>query len=296
MDDICTATAVGRGVFDPDCVYIVGSLRTGSANAGIVFHPERPTDYAGAAYFALSNAVIRPTDGRLLYETSAKEEPGDPDPSGYKLFTYLGPSSPNASLEARERVPGIVCDGSFRQGFWVFPDDGAVLYDCDDALMVAGTAAPIYRGDARPIAPAYGRAVLAMQSPRRFVWIRDGVASDVDAIEGDFHALRARPSGSMWLASSRWRDEKLVSELYEIAPNGSIRVLGEYQNADDPRWGIPGNACALEPDQSLVCRFTTTADTIDRVFRLTFTEKPVMIFDESLHEQKIHGGGLITGP
>lgn len=296
QDDVCTQTDVGNGILDPDCVYISGSLSPGSAWAGIIFHPERPEDFAGAARFGLFNAV-RPSDGRLLYTAEAIDEPNDPAPNRAKVFAYRGPRSVTSNAPpGRERVPGVVCDKLSRPGFLVFPEDGALLYDCDDTLLVAGSPPmPLYRGAYRALATSYDRSIFAEGESSNFAWIKDGSIVEIDAFEGDVVALRSKTGGFMGLATWRQRAGEGILEFHEIAPDGTVKLIGEYAPLDPHLWRS-AIWCALEPTRDLVCYVDSNVDRIQRVFRFSLTHDPVMIFDESLHEQKLHGQELVTGP
>lgn len=288
-DGICAATSVGAGVVDPDCVYLLGTLTEGDAWRDALIHVSRPNDFATGFGYVTFAPVVRPTDGRLLFEAR-----GDRTPPRIYRFTASSMDLPDPALAAQTVESSVTCSApTLLDRFFVFPDDGAILYGCGDAELIAGSPQPIDMAGYLPIATGRNRLIVGAKTYPDIALVHNGVATPVSGLSGRPYAFRSLPSGAMWMATSA---TGIPGELLEIALDGSTQVVGEYQFGAAP-YG-PDPDCALEPSGALVCinRLGMSASFADVVVRFTFNNAPETLYDERNGVVKIHGSKLVTGP
>lgn len=287
-DGICSQTAMSAGTFDADCVYLLGTLSM-SADAwrDALIHVDRPNDFATGFGYVSRAPIVRPTDGRLLFAAS-----GDQLPDRIYRYTTPGTGFPNPSLAAQAIEPGVSCGTARLDRFFVFPDDGALLYRCGAQVFVTGSAVPLDLGNRNLLATGRNRLIVAASTYPDLVLVQNGVVTPVPGLTGTPLAFRSRPSGTMYMAIS---GVGVRGELREIALDGSSQVVGTYQLGAGPSG--PGADCALEPSGALVCINTIDrADFAQGVVRVSFDKPPEILYDERKGGVKIHISRMVTGP
>jgi hypothetical protein len=287
-DGICAATLVSAGVVDPDCVYLLGTLTEGDAWKDALIHVSRPNDFATGFGYVTFAPVVRPTDGRVLFEAS-----GDRTPRQMYRFTASSTGLPDPALAAQTVESSVTCDPTLLDRFFVFPDDGAILYGCGNADFIAGSSQPIDMAGYLPIATGRNRLIVGAKTYPDIALVQNGAVTPVSGLMGRPYAFRSLASGAMWMATS---EAGVRGELLEIAPDGSTKVVGTYLFGAAP-FG-PGPDCALEPSGALVClnRLGMTDSFADVVVRFTFNSAPEILYDERNGVVKLHGSKLVTGP
>ena len=285
-DGVCSPTSVSAGVFDADCVYLLGTLsQNGDAWKDALINVSQPNDYAtGFGYVTLA-PIVRPTDGRVLFEAA-----GDHTPRG--VYRYVEPffGYADSALAKQKLETSVTCSASMLDvRFHVFPDDGAILYGCGDQFFVAGS--PVDLAGNRPAATGRNRLIVAAKTYPDIFLVQNGVVTPVPGFTGTPITFRSLPSGTMWMASANG----VQADLREIALDGSMHVVGAY-NFGPPIYRQSGQ-CALEPSGALVC-IVTLADSppAEGVARFTFANPPEVVYDERTGPVKIQIGALVTGP
>lgn len=292
-DGLCAPAAVTTGVYDPDCVYVVGTRLPGSAGWDVLIDPSAPTVQAHGFGNYFSTPGIRPQDGRLVFRTYAELYWFTPD------SVALG--SPAAEVLANDTLvatPG--CPQGVARAF-VFPDDGAIGYQCFQSvdypnfaqhLFVEGSSEPLASGgDERPIAVGPGRSALFRNGDTLRVF--DG--AEFHAISGagvqrEAPAVRFR-DGAFLVAAVRSFSPQSI-ELLQVSLQGAVRSVGFY------RLDVPDTVfseCVLEPNGALVC-FTGQLGPTTKVTRFTLDAAPATIYDPTGNQVALHIPHLVTGP
>jgi hypothetical protein len=284
-DGVCQPAPMWTGVYDPDCVYLWGTLSEGACYRDALVHPANPTDYVAGFTCSTFESDIRPSDGRLMFSEyiSGKEVARSFVVDAVSPVTTY-PANPGANDFT---LPTAGCQDirllhAFR--------DGTLTYQCSgqNGIFVEGSAAPIMITGS-PLAFGAGRAILAANG------------SSAEIVDGAQHtsvtglpsftsvaATRSTPSGFMMAASSG-----TTFSLYDITLAGVATLRGSYQFGSHTSY----HGCVLDPDGGLVCFTRGTASVFhDTVTRFTTTGMPTLVYDEIPNTVKIHISYLVTGP
>jgi hypothetical protein len=280
FDGVCTPNAMATSVYDPDCIYLVGTLSQGNCGADVFVYPGAPDDYVAGFACDDPRGMIRPTDGRFLFTTSN----GSIDVA--YAFTAGGPISNDLPIATPGCPYGVFHVDTFRDGTlaWrcfnttnvVHIDDGSTMLTTPNGAYAFGPGRAVLAGDG---------AGLSIVDPSGKTPVT-GLPSFVAVA-----AARSTPDG--FYVALGTANTPLSAALYEIAMAGAATKRGDYQL--DNSWVRPG--CALEPGGAMVCFTNRPSQGLDdTITRFTTTDAPTVIYDESLHPVKIHISYLITGP
>ncbi len=287
-DGICAQTAMSAGTFDADCVYLLGTLNPGDAWRDALIHVDRPNDFATGFGYMARAPIVRPSDGRLLFEAR-----GDQLPEHVYRYTTASTGLPNPSLASQTIEPGVMCSPDLLDRIFVFPDDGAILYQCGTQVFVSGSPTPLDLHGRTPIATGRNRLVVTATTYPDIALVQNGVVTPVLDLTGSPYAFRSRPSGTMYMATGGFG---IRGELREIALDGTTQVIGAYDFGPEP-FG-PGPNCALEPSGALVCINDLDRSDFDAqgVVRFTINDPPEVLYDHRKGVVKIHIAQMVTGP
>jgi hypothetical protein len=285
FDDVCTPGPMGTGVYDPDCVYLLGTLSEGSCPGDVFVHPSRPDDYVAGFPTCTQGGAIRPSDGRLLYvdgvglESVAMEFAVD---AVSPFSTYVADPAANDTA-----IPTPLCtDGPWRVGSF---RDGTILYLCVNSGSVVRSGDTTLLSSDDAIAFGAGRAILVDGGFARLAIVEAGQRTAVTGLPSTLNeVVTARSTADGFLVATYDRDLSTY-RLFAIDRAGAATARGNYQMAG-------GTRCVLEPSGALVCFTEGPGSFHDTITRFTTTGAPTVIYDEQLHLVKIHGSYLVTGP
>ncbi|WP_394824173.1 hypothetical protein [Pendulispora albinea] len=288
-DGICTPGSMAAGTYDPDCVYLLGTTREGSCSYDAFIFPKNPTDRVYNFGCSPWLAFVRPTDGRLIFTSSAND--------GLAAYAYRPATTRSQwdwqQLQAHEKIE--TCRHLHR--IFMFPDDGKLLYFCsfNDAGIgpwVEGSSEPFAMAGYYPMAAGEGRTVLGADTEPElhYAIIANGRATPLKDMEGaSISTVRSRRGGGFFIVSSRlW----VRAELREVLPTGETKILGTYQT--DRPTGPAGPQCVIEPNGALDC--IASRDFHDEIVRYTFNALPEVLYEERTNDVKMHISLLVTGP
>ena len=306
-DGTCTAGDLGTGVLDPDCMYMLGAVIEGDADAAILVNLAAPAVAKGGFGTYHAEPVIRPSDGRLLFWDHPYQGTCRPQ-SSYCLYSWRPDAAPVVAnpmpldlMLSNDVVLATPACGTERPvAAVVFPDDGATAYRCDgiplavtNRLYMEGESTPLLEGGAEsPLAAGPGRAVLLAGVSTISVW--SGESRPVVAVGAYESVIAARwIGGSFAVALLRTSTPQRVAELVTVDTAGVVTSVGTYQLSTNFPFLY---TCKLDLDRSLVCTVAGgTGLSGDTVQRFRTTGAPVILYEEDQHTVKIHGSEIVTG-
>lgn len=302
-DGQCVPRNPNPSVFDPDCIYLVGTLHEGLAGYDVLGVIGDPTAvWAGFELWDSSRAKIRPTDGALLYtELTGPLRTFVADP-----ITIVAPGLPQpypampfdndpATLAPKCAPGAAVALGG------VFPDDGRAMYGCyvdafNTGAFLDDPAATQVTLPFGMIALGPGRTVLGITTAGLAVGPLGGPASANTSLHLDVQAARYAGGGAFWVYGLRPEGQLDHAEEWRIEADGSTTRLGEMALPTDG-YAVPMTP-AIGPDGD-VYAIVTPKSFVDAVVRYHFAGGGVteqLVYEESQGPVRIHGGRLITGP
>jgi hypothetical protein len=290
-DGVCTVRPLDGGVYDPDCVYLIGTYAEGSAGLDVMVNLADAGDEVVGFGNYTSYPSVRPIDGRLLWHDFDIAYAFRPDPrtdaGGYPLTPL-----------ANDDVIATPCDAGFGvYRVWPFPDEAAVVYQCfndDGRLYVQGSTAPVYGNDGGQLeGTGVGRTLLLSRNGALEL-VHAGVTTPVSGA-GSFVYVAATRWFAGGFIAALWRSNSAPYSIDQvlIPPSGSAQVLAPYSipsTFTQPLWD-----CVLDGAARLVC-FSDRGTFLDTIERVSTDAGPEQIYDEAGQRVKIHISELATGP
>jgi hypothetical protein len=302
--------SIASDVLNPGDVYLDGTLQEGVCGADALTHWSDPNSACTGfdCYFEGGNAVIRPTDGRMIYYTFVSE---------FALREFHADSCPMPPMSAYPSnplandtiIPTPMCptldDGAANvnvAGFVVSPE-GDVYYHC------FGPGAPVWydlAGNAvyeesngyalQKIARGHV-ALVALSAIYKLANLTTGVLTDIPAPPwspgGAILAIRAMETAGFWVAVLPITSSD--PELWELHPDGTSTRVGSYP---PPPVGQQIQAsAALDGCGALLQMSSGPATFEDTIVRRQVQGSSQVVYDEATNPLvKIHISYLITGP
>jgi hypothetical protein len=287
FDGVCTPGAMGTSVYDPDCIYLFGTLQQGACFVDAFVYPPNPDDWVVGFGCYADQGLIRPDNGRFLY-TEAIVATGGPleftvdDGPGFAQYPTM-PQANDTDLQA-----------GCPQGVWHIYAfrDGTPAWRCYNSPTVLhiGDAASTRTLTGNPIAFGAGRAVLVDEGS--VLAIVDATSrTPVAGVPSSYSVVTARSTADGFRVVLEASDG--TATLYKTDLTGAATSLGSYTRGT-AFTSIRG--CVLEPGGALQCFTQETPGLHDYITRFSISAAPVMLYDEALHTVKIHGSQLVTGP
>jgi hypothetical protein len=289
----------GLRVLDPGDVYLAGTLSEGACYRSALAHWANPNVAAVAfdCYFNAQQAVIRPTDGRLLYvntfEDLLREFHCDACP-------YAG-TYPSWSLVPDVVVPTPCPVGGGRLGRFRVSADGTVLHACTSTNGLWRDA----RGD-----PVYDGTIdeLVVVGAGGWLLTRTRVVSLDGGASASLAGLPPSPAGAgpaAWL-SARWSGPggflvaaatAPVPSLWRVDLQGAAQRVGDYPPLP-AGFDSRDHTARLDSAGRLFTQGDDTSGTfIDVIIRREVGGTADVVYTERSNPLvKLHGSALVTGP
>jgi hypothetical protein len=284
FDGTCTSAAMGGGVYDPDCVYLLGTLQEGACYRDVLVSPGQPQDYVAGFGCYIDHPLLRPSDGKLIYTdiVSGQDLALSFDVDAVSPFASYPTLLDDTVLPTAQCPSSVLRIYSFR--------DGTLAYTCRNStgqVYVQGSLTPILT-QGTPIAFGAGRSMLVYDPPGLAV-VEAGQRTTINGLPSVISFRVARSTGTGYLLAAQ---DSGYYKLYEISLAGALSVRGTYQTSSAIL-----TSCVLEPSGALIC-FTRGSPPAfpDTVTRFTTNNSPVLIYDEAQNPVKIHISHLLTGP
>lgn len=310
LSDTCSngIVSIASDVLNPGDVYLDGTLQEGVCGADALTHWSDPNSACTGfdCYFEGGNAVIRPTDGRMIYYTFTSE---------YALREFHADSCPMPAMSAYPSnplandtiIPTPMCptrDGAANvdvAGFVVSPD-GDVYYHCFGSgggvwYDLAGNAVYNESNGYGLIKVAHGHtALVGLSAIYKLANLTTGALTDVAAPPwnlGSILAIRAMDTAGFWVAVLPMTSGD--PELWELHPDGTSTKVGSYPPA--PVGQTISSPAALDGCGALLQISSGPGALEDTIVRRRVQGSSQVVYDEATNPLvKIHTSYLITGP
>jgi hypothetical protein len=295
--------ALTGDVLDPDQVYLAGTLSEGACYRDAIAHYACPNtavtgfdcyfDGNVSAYGTSPTALIRPTDGRLVYtntfESVVREFHCDACP-------YVqGGTYPDRPLENDAVVPTDCKLAEGRASFFVSPK-GELIYYCVDVHQWRDrTHRLVYADSGTDPLIHVGYKDLGL-TRTRVIDLVSGKTAPVKGLE-DVRIDAIRTDRSVgFIIAIRPKDPMAPEELWELDATGAMKLRGRYPPAP-PSTREQDFQAQLEPGGALVQFAAGMATFEDVIIRRTIEGSSEVVYTEARGPLvKIHISGLITGP
>jgi hypothetical protein len=302
--------AVTTDVFDPNRVYLIGTLSSGWCGFDAIVAPECPNsaavgfdcDFRGNSEPLQTSAQIRSTDGRLLYTSSA-----------IRVFhcddcPYLAPNAnayPRDGL-ANDPVVQSPCQQSQAFGSFFVSPEGQLYFWCSDGSWQNEDGVVVHSAENSMLAYV-GHRGLALTKPRdpyypislvNVVDLATGRTSPITGLpDAAVHALRAVPPDRflVFLVVEAELPSHDRSELWMIDASGKAEWLGEYPAFPTEVGPSPG--AKLLPNGVLYQMANGPRVVHDVVVRRELGGVTEVVYTEADDPHvEVHISGLLTGP
>lgn len=283
-------------VFDPDEIYIAGTLAEGACYRDAMAHWSTPNVPASGfdCYFDNRTATIRPTDGRLLYTNTFEDllrefrcdscptPPGNSYPTNVLandpiLPTPCGPNEPAEAWAFRVSPQGSVlhqCHG--QQNAWR-DSTGMVVYDEGAGALVAFGHAGVMLTNTAVVHPGMAMGLPIVGLPSRS-WVTSRAR-----IDGFWVAIAAANPTD---AATLWKVDfmGMATKVADYAPLPA-NTRGGYSGRLDGH----GALFEMGDDTTVVFR--------DVIIRRTLMGASDVVYSEASNPRvKLHISDLVTGP
>ena len=281
-----------RSFFDPEQVYLFGTLSEGACYRDAVAPVEAPSDaVVGFACDANeSTGWIRPTDGRLLYTDGQLQDTVVVFTCDGCTKVTAGDPYPTDPLANDDRIE-LPCPGAaLRIGYQLAPN-GRVYHLCNDGWYDQD-------GDRIPTREAYlivhlGPDDTALLSNN----VLDLTSGEMAPLSGlaDLDPLAARAlEDGYWIAIQSSATEP--TELWHVALDGTATQLGTYPPLPANQSGPYGAKLDGQGRLFQMARDTTESSR-DTIVRRSIDGQSQVVYDEADDPLvKIHISSLFTGP
>jgi hypothetical protein len=291
-DGVCAHPTGHEDLFDPDCVYVLGTFVEGASGNSALFEPAHPADPRGGIWdYGMAHALVRPADNRVVYGSA-----------GMRVFVAdprVGGRYPS-DLAAAANDPPLATpacpNASNLEG--IFPDDSVAIYRCGfGPRYLEGTSVPIagLENGFDALGPMRTALVLRPTNGPK-IWI-DGVDVPITGLPGVGGLLTARYGGGhRFLCAFTVGATPVVLQQWSIGFDGVATYVGDYLN---PQNILTGFGSALDPAGNLYRVSWEGFD--DRIVRMSLVAPPVVVYDEQYPDGgkkplRLHGATLFTGP
>lgn len=290
------------GVFDPDTIYLGGTLMEGAGNVATFGPLTDPTHPCVGFTQNLSRGFVRPTDGRLLYFINGHVRAFAPETYTVNPTTNAVNYPPNT--QANDPIVSTsYCNNTngttdLYDFFFVRPDNGDLIYKC--YLLGNGTYYDS-RGAVTPpnttiVAAGYGGELLIRGSSNSYIQHPDGGQVPLNVnVPASFVAVRALPDKFMALY---FQSNPGFLYYYEILLTGEVtsRFIEGPQNTLA--------RAALDREGNIYFESTDSTGANDIVIKQTPDGGRTVIYDETPGHASpappvfnfIHASPLLTGP
>lgn len=298
VTNTCSNPWPSPGIFNPDCVYLMGTLEEGAAYLDAIIHPSLPNDVHGGFTMESRHPHIRPTDGRLVFDDENQLLEFHDD-----VFVANSPPVPAYPVNPLANDVAIAAGGCTTQwpawlmGF--FPDDGKAFYSCGGyPIWIEGAPATAlsFTLDGL-VAVGNGRSQLVRKTSSLVVRLGDGTEIAVTGLTGfaGMEKTYARFVGTEFLLAL-FDFGGTSGALWRIALDGKATLVGAYTKGTgpEPQW----YDARLDATGALYF-FSTDPNAgfyDDRIERISVGAPRAVIYEESATKKvKIHASQLVSG-
>lgn len=299
---VITAVDAGRAptdagslqVLDPGEVYLLGTLSEGACYRDALAHWSSPNvaSVGFDCYADETSAVIRPTDGRLIYTNIFEDKLREHhcDDCSYSSASTAYP----ANVLANDTVLPTPCPGANERLAWFrVTAEGEVLHQCNQSFgkLRDATGAVVYDGMAGAPVIAVGGAGWLL-TERQIVNYKTGASVVLKGLTPvPPVAIRWAPPDGFYYVNDR-----SVFSLYRASfTSGISEVVAEYPAA--PSGLTYQSSLRLDSSQRLFSFATLNGSFTDVIVRSEIGGESKIVYSEADRPLvKIHISSLVTGP
>lgn len=303
----CDGDMLVDGTFDPNEVYLAGTLIPGAACHDAIAHWSTPHDaLAGfGCYFSPQVVSVRPTDGRLIYtntfEDILREFHCDACPVEYDSEYEHRGDYPKQPLSNDTALVSPMCEADV--GKYLLSPEGEYLYRCQGGSTWYDTEGQIIfeeTGEGELSHLGYGDMGLVVSNGLHgIVDLQTGTLTPFEGLPYNHHtdtlrAVRADSNGGFYIVIEL--DEP---ELWHVSADGGVATsLGLYPPTPGDFYFPPAadRHMALDGCNALY-QITTDSQANHLILRRELGGTTQIVYDESYDPfVKIHISSLVTGP
>ena len=283
--------------FSPDEIYILGTLRDGLPAGEAIAHWNSPNNplVGFDTYTDERKAIIRPTDGRLIYiitgEDLVREFLCDDCPAWIPTDPY-----PEEVLANDTILPTPPCDpdGSRVIAFLVAPDNGEIIHSCNNRKWYNRHGTQVLQDSVDIIHLGFNRTALTREFIINFA---NGQKTPTENFPiGYIRTARALPDGDFWLVIDNLISGDNDNELWIIESNGIASLVGNYP-PPPADYRIRDINSRLDPNGNLFQFASSPGSGIDAIVRRNLDGTSEVIYTEADDPVvMIHISELVTGP
>ncbi len=297
--------------FDPNRVYLAGTLSEGACDYPALVTPECPNsaavgfdcEFDGNSDPRQDTAQIRPSDGRLLYTLTFDPELREfrCDSCPYTASNANGYPKDNFANDPLVESP---CTPGFGAPDFLVSPEGALYFRCDDGNWLDQVGKVVYASTEFTLAyVGYGGHALTRASDSIYSYAG---ASVVDLASGKTSHVTGLPDVSVYSLRAAPPDRFLVflviehdspdpdqSELWEIDASGKATRRGEYPPFPIEVGPSPGAKLLIDGVLYQMARGPLIDDVILR--REIGGTSEIVYTEANDPNVKIHISGLVTG-
>jgi hypothetical protein len=276
---------------DPGEVFLAGTLSEGACYRDALAHWSTPNvaSVGFDCYFNEDSAIIRPTDGRLLYTNTFEDKVRE-----YHCDVCAYSGTYPSSVLSNDTVIATPCPSS-TEGVYNFrvSADGVLLHVCSatSGKWRDSSGAVVYDGTTETLLDMGAGGWILTST--RVLNLQTSVTRTISGLPtGTFLAARWNPPDGFFVAL----DVGLTQQLWRVATTGNARLVGDYPAIQTPitwpqgpKLDKAGAMFAIAQDNSVSFR--------DVIVRRTVGGSADVVYTEATNPLvKIHISALVTGP
>jgi hypothetical protein len=285
----CSGDVLEGDVFAPNEVYLAGTLSEGACYLDALAHWSSPNDAVVGfdCYFNERTAMIRPTDGRLLYTNTFEDRLREfhcDDCPWTPASQY--PASPLANDTI---LPTPACDSNSQQLRFLVTPDGSYLYRCAATGWFAADSNVVY-DDTQGELLYLGYDNMALTASHVLDLDQDS-AMPIDGLPVETPlTIRADPQGGFLLVIG----DAAQPELWHVDADGTAANQGAFPNVPDGY--APSSEHTLDGCNVLYQLGGGPETFEDVILRRPLGGQTEVVYTENTDPVvKVHISGLVTG-
>lgn len=289
------ATSYDLGSFNPEQVYLFGTLAPGAGGYDVICHWSAPNHYV-AGFSSANSQTLQLLGDKLLYQGQDDIQQFVPDYEGsLKPIDLDYPHNPSANDPVVSTAP---CDDSFNDVPFLTSPDGRFIYKCPERTWYE-KGQPVWDesksgyeiiafGYDGLVFLKYGMAVMDLATGQRHT--PDGFENSVPSIA----TVRAVKDG--FHVVLRTGADSETKELWSVSSQGVGQKLGTYPALPDNVYAA-GYSTKLSAADELFELGEDLTRKYDLIVRRTLAGESTIVYTEASKPWVlVHGSDLFTGP
>jgi len=285
--------------FDPNEVYVFGTLAPGAGGLDVVCHWSNPNRYLVGFNDFIAEGGIQILDGNLLYQNYGSQAVHRFVPEFVSTLKPIDLKYPTDADANDPILPTPPCtDEDSIAGPFLTSPDGRMIYRCfDEKWYEDGEVVWDGDGTAYEIAALGNHGVVLLDSGLTVMDLatRQRLTPDGDIKDVPNVAVRAVDDGFHVVRRASFDSETL--ELWHVTSDGVAARLGTYANFPADVYPFASSRPVLSGSGELFEITENLARDTDLIVRRTITGASEVVYTEATNPRVLlHGSFLFTGP